>query len=58
MICLLINNLHEKLLGAIVNSIENGENGIQPAIMVTSTDNHNYIITITNSHKFLITEEL
>lgn len=56
MISLSKNNLQEKLINAKVNNIDNGENGIQPAIMVTSTDNHNYIITITNSHKFLITE--
>ncbi len=48
-------SLTEKFEGAIVDRIENGENGVQPAITVTlKNSNDQYLITISNSHKFCI----
>lgn len=45
------------LLGAVVEKIENGENGIQPAIFIKTKDNQSLMITISNSHRFLIAME-
>lgn len=51
------NNLLIQLKDATIENIENGENGVQPAIIVTTADKHKYMITITNSQRFLIMEE-
>ena len=37
--------------------IENMDNGVQSAIIILGTDNHVYLITVTPSAKFCITNE-
>ena len=49
----------EKIKGAIVEYVDNGECGIQPTICVSlPSQKEEYIITITNSHKFLVSKEI
>ncbi len=48
----------EKLKGAIIEYVNNGEKGIQPLICIsTPKTKDRYYITITNSHKFYISKE-
>lgn len=52
------SNSLEKLKGAIIEHIDNGEKGIQPLICVSTPNaKERYYITITNSHKFYISKE-
>ncbi len=37
--------------------IENMNNGVQSAIIILGTDNHVYLITVTPTSKFCITNE-
>ena len=47
----------EQLTGSTIIDIENGVQ-LQPMILLRSLDGEEYVITISNDHRFIISENL
>lgn len=49
--------IEERLIGSTLISIENGVQ-LQPMILLKSSDEKEYVITISNDHRFIVSENI
>lgn len=48
--------LKNSIIGAVITDIENGEMGLESFLTISTIKNKEYIISISNNNRFIITQ--